>query len=141
MKDRLLAVIKQKEMSVSQFADAVGIQRSTFHHIISGRNNPSLDVVTRIHATFPDIDLEWLISGNGNSSMSDRPYRQELFPLENAIIPTGVEEVPKYPIPDGGDGKVSHNKTATESVDCTKKVTKIILVFSDGTTQTFAPEG
>ena len=46
-------------MSPTQFAQTVGIQRSTLQHILNGRNDPSLNVVKSIHAALPDVDLVW----------------------------------------------------------------------------------
>ena len=45
MKERILAVMEHEGLTPSKFAEAIGIQRSAMSHIISGRNNPSLDVL------------------------------------------------------------------------------------------------
>jgi len=54
-----------KNISASKFADEIGVQRSSISHILSGRNNPSLDVVQKILKRFPDINPEWLLAGKG----------------------------------------------------------------------------
>lgn len=55
--------MKEKNMNASQFSDAIGIQRATISHILAGRNNPSLDIVMKILAKFPEISPDWLLSG------------------------------------------------------------------------------
>jgi transcriptional regulator with XRE-family HTH domain len=63
MKERIIRIMKEKDMNASQFSDAIGIQKATISHILSGRNNPSLDMVTKILTKFPAINPDWLISG------------------------------------------------------------------------------
>ena len=142
MKNRLISIIQQKQMNAAQFADAIGIQRSTLHHILSGRNNPSLDVVMKIHAAYPDIDLEWLISGNGSQQETvsrQEAEQQELFPDENRIFRTDDGNSMEYTNPARGDEPHSQQPTNSNSIDYNKKITKIILVYSDGTTEFFNP--
>ncbi|MDR2775143.1 MAG: helix-turn-helix domain-containing protein [Tannerella sp.] len=63
MKERIIWIMKEKNMNASQFSDTVGIQKATISHILAGRNNPSLDIVTKILAKFPEISPDWLLSG------------------------------------------------------------------------------
>jgi len=58
-------VLKIKNLTPSKFADEIGIQRSSMSHIMSGRNLPSLDLITKILNKYPDINSEWLIQGVG----------------------------------------------------------------------------
>jgi transcriptional regulator with XRE-family HTH domain len=60
---RLKRWASDKSISTITFAEQVGVQRSALSHIFSGRNKPSVDVLYKIKNTFPDIDLEWLITG------------------------------------------------------------------------------
>ena len=57
MKDRILAVMEHEGLTPSKFAEAIGIQRSAMSHIISGRNNPSLDVLIKILERFTYGDM------------------------------------------------------------------------------------
>lgn len=69
-------------MTPSQFADTIGIQRSGMSHILAGRNNPSLDFVLKVLASFPEISPSWLLQGKGemyaNMSVSSQA-QPELF--------------------------------------------------------------
>lgn len=62
---RIGLILEVKNLNYSDFAEAIGIQRSMVSHIMSGRNNPSLDVVTKILNTFPDLRSDWLLFGKG----------------------------------------------------------------------------
>lgn len=142
MKDRLQAIIQKKNMTVSQFADATGIQRSTFHHIISGRNNPSLDIVTKIHATYPDINLEWLMTGEGTDGISadgNPDFNEEEGSMQTEIQfltdestitekNRSLKEVTKPSL---------EAQPLSESATYGKKISKIIVVYTDGTTDFF----
>ena len=57
--------MEQEKMTQAQFAAAIGIQRAAMSHIISGRNNPSLDVMQKILSCFPAVNPDWLLLGKG----------------------------------------------------------------------------
>lgn len=78
MVDRIQKLIQHKKLTASKFADQVGVPRSTISHILSGRNNPSLEFLQKILDTFPDVKTEWLIRGEGGMLVS----RNTLFPDE-----------------------------------------------------------
>ena len=62
--DRLEKFIATEKLSKSAFAQKIGIQRSTLAHFFSGRNKPSSDFFLKIKESYPELDLNWLISGN-----------------------------------------------------------------------------
>ena len=61
LSEKIELLIKRKQLSASQFADKLGIPRSSISHILSGRNKPSLDVVQKILRVFPEISAEDLL--------------------------------------------------------------------------------
>ena len=61
--DRLEKFIATEKLSKSAFAKKIGIQRSTLAHFFSGRNKPSSDFFLKIKESYPELDLNWLISG------------------------------------------------------------------------------
>ena len=66
MVERILEIFKLKNLSPSQFADEIGVQRSNISHLISGRNKPSLEFIQKIMNRFPDVNPEYILSGHGN---------------------------------------------------------------------------
>ena len=64
--ERIGKIIKENNLSASSFAKTIGVQRSSISHILSGRNNPSLDLLLKIHNAFNYISLEWLILGDNS---------------------------------------------------------------------------
>ena len=66
MQERIVLLMKSLGLNPTQFADEIGVQRSSISHILSGRNNPSLDIVTKILNRFKEVDSNWLILGKGS---------------------------------------------------------------------------
>jgi len=65
MTDRISLLIKAKNLSAAQFADEIGVQRSSISHLMSGRNKPSLDLIQKTLQRFPEVSTEWLLFGKG----------------------------------------------------------------------------
>ncbi len=83
MVERIQKIIQHKKLSASGFADAIGVPRSTISHILSGRNNPSLEFVLKVLDAYPDIRMEWLILGKGYMLHA---ASGSLFPDEDDIL-------------------------------------------------------
>ena len=66
MRDRIKQIIEREGMSQSQFADYIGVNRPTLSHVIAGRNNPSIEIMMKIHQRFPKINILWLLDGIGD---------------------------------------------------------------------------
>ena len=60
---RIEEVRKNHQLTAASFATKIGVQRSAISHILSGRNKPSLDFLMKIHDSFDEVNLEWLILG------------------------------------------------------------------------------
>ncbi|WP_027382163.1 helix-turn-helix domain-containing protein [Epilithonimonas caeni] len=69
---RITKVIEYSKLSPAEFAEEINVQRSSISHIISGRNKPSLDFITKIKVAFPDIEWDWLINGQGEMLISEK---------------------------------------------------------------------
>jgi len=65
MKERLLEFLKAENKSSAQLAEEIGVQPSGISHIISGRNNPSLDFILKMLEKYPYLSTEWLLFGKG----------------------------------------------------------------------------
>jgi transcriptional regulator with XRE-family HTH domain len=81
MKERLLEFLKSENKSSAQLADEIGVQPSGISHILSGRNNPSLDFVLKMLEKYQFLSTDWLLFGKG--PMYKDPQMQSLFGEEN----------------------------------------------------------
>lgn len=70
-KDRLAHILRSKNLTGTQFAGLMGIQPSNVSHLLSGRNNPSLDFLIKLKDTFPEYSFDWIIMGKKPITMVD----------------------------------------------------------------------
>lgn len=103
---RLQRILAYYDLSASAFADAIGVQRSSISHLLTGRNKPSLEFVLKVVRTYPEVNLYWLLNGKG-----DFPARKEAAPSPQEQPP--VKTDPAAP-----------------------SLKKIILIYDDGSFET-----
>ena len=72
--DRIKKIISDNNLSNSEFAEKIGIPKSSVSHLLSERNNPSLDVIIKISEIFEDISTDYLIFGyESNKEIPSEP--------------------------------------------------------------------
>ncbi len=111
---RIGQILKHYELSAASFADSIQVQRSSISHLLKGRNKPSLEFVTKLVHTYPEVDLYWLLYGQG------------AFPK---VIPTDPSEKTKPEI---------RSKPAIPTKE--KKVEKVMVFYQDGTFSSYTPD-
>ncbi len=82
MVERIKWIMNKAQLTNASFADKIGVQRANISHVLSGRNSASLDLITKIIAHFPDVDVKWLVTGEGNPEMINTSENQK--PSSNA---------------------------------------------------------
>ena len=60
---RITQIMEYYDLTAASFADRIEVGRSSISHLLSGRNNPSLDLVMKIIKAFPEVELYWLLNG------------------------------------------------------------------------------
>jgi transcriptional regulator with XRE-family HTH domain len=63
--ERFLKIMEHYNFSPSLFADEIGVIRSSVSHIVSGRNNPGVDLLQKVLKRFPEVSTDWLMMGIG----------------------------------------------------------------------------
>lgn len=147
MIERLQKIIQEKNMTASQFAEAIGIQRSGLSHILSGRNQPSLDFIKKLLHRFPDVDIYWLITGESSNKAKASPtlVQPNLFSQNEEMIEETTPAIQnKKTIPDQVKRKPTSDLTeappsAKIRVSTNARVKKIILLYEDGTYEVMVP--
>lgn len=154
MKERIRTIMEQESLTPSLFADRLGIGRAVISHILNGRNNPSLEVITRILETFTNIESDWLLFGKGNMlknniqheaskdfHINNPPMYKDLFDSaedgnrENIKLDTSVVS------PKEDSSKIEVLRADIKDIRTVKQkmITKIIIYFDDNSFQTFNP--
>lgn len=139
MKDRLLQLMQLEQLSPAKFADILGIQRSGLSHILSGRNKPGYEFISKLLLKFPTVNAEWLITGKG------KMYKQELVqeqPIdrkkENSrdLFSSQIDEPPKV------ENQLRENSIKIENKPEIRKnrvLMKIIMIYDDMTFEEIKP--
>ena len=76
---RIISIIEDSNLTNSEFAEKIGVPKSTISHLLSERNNPSLDIVSKISNTFKDITSDYLIFCQSQLEKSSSEVPSDLF--------------------------------------------------------------
>ena len=104
---RIKKIIEENNLSNSEFAEKIGIPKSSVTHLLSERNNPSLDIIIKISEAFEKISTDYLIFGQENQV---KPIIQDSNTLFNEL-----------------DESVSEDSVK----DSNNKVKSIILIYEN----------
>ena len=154
MNTRLKQFLAAENISQSQFADTIRVVRASVSHVLSGRNNPSYEFIRAIMLSYPHLNMEWLLVGKGKMYKDMAPtlpvseptptLSDLLFGDEDAAVPSDEVSVPEsqnyMPIPDfevntQTSSDMNTSKEQTQVSVRQRKVSKIIVMYDDGTFQ------
>ena len=107
---RLQQIINYYDENASSFAEKIGVQRSSISHVLSGRNKPSLDFVMKVTNAYPEVNLYWLLNGEG------------VFPKQSTLKPK--KTTPDRPID-------------LPSKGMTKDIDRVVIFFKDGSFKSY----
>ncbi len=65
MKDRINQFLAHQSISPAEFADKIGVQRSSVSHVLNGRNYPSAAFIQKMLGSYRSLDPRWLLLGEG----------------------------------------------------------------------------
>lgn len=115
---RLQQIIDYYGESASSFAEKIGVQRSSISHILSGRNKPSLEFVLKVLASFPEVELYWLLNGKGSFPSSD--LKTENKTIKQKGMPFDMEV-----------------KKTAKDISKDNAIERIVIFYSDGSFKNF----
>lgn len=157
MKDRIKQIMDSENMSPARFADSLGIGRAVISHVLNGRNNPSLEVITRILTKIPTINTDWLLTGEGTmyktdlkSEIKSEKSNEGSFPDLFSQFPPDISKntVPNTENKDNSKEKLVElpeqliQQTINEKIiykeTPSKKIRQIIIYYNDNTFETFS---
>lgn len=160
MKDRLNKILAYEKLTPSKFADIIGVQRSSVSHILSGRNNPSLDFMRKVLDQFTNISGDWLITGKGdmlktskakkyNFDVSKKSTDTPSASPGNTLFDTlnnSKESAPAPPeqkvesiVEENIQPKIAAINALNVGGVTTRKIDKIVLFYNDNTFEEFSP--
>lgn len=140
MIDRILEVLKAKNLSPSQFADEIGVQRSSISHLVSGRNKPSLDFIQKLIRKFPDINPDFILSGVGgmfrSGSQTELDFGEKVEISQESAFEDQPETAKRENLKPARKKIVKDNQTLPGSLPNERNIEKperIVMFFRDKT--------
>ena len=75
MDKRLQQFLDAENISQAQLADTLGVARAGISHILSGRNKPGFDFLEAMAVHYPQVSMDWLLTGKGRMYKDRRESR------------------------------------------------------------------
>lgn len=88
---RIKEYIDYKNITIAEFERNVGMSNATFSKALKNNGAIGSDKIENIIKVYSDINLEWLMTGNGTMLLSEQEASQELQ--------GGIKGVPFYNLP------------------------------------------
>ncbi len=120
IQDRVRVIIKANNLTSAEFADRLGIKRSNLSHVLSGRNKPGIDFLSKIIEAYPNVNAAWLITGTQQSGEFE-----------------GVVKEEQRHVYERADRAVSRENLEVERAE--KAVEKIVFFYADGSFKVYFP--
>ena len=148
---RLKQYLDSRQISITQFADECGIPRPTGSQLLAGRNKKVSDeIISKIHAAYPDLNIVWLMFGEGymvtgtpqnSSEKIQAPVRAPEAPATFTFASPAEPPVPPTP---GSRPAETPDAPDEDSITLTpgkgKRVTGIVVYYDDCTYESFIPD-
>lgn len=149
MRERIIQFIESEQLSAAEFADRIGVQRSSVSHVLNGRNNPGFSFIQKILEHFQHLDARWLLTGEGSmiKQKIQQNSKQELSDnLFNFQKTTDEQTVKKQAInsnPQPSKHEMVTMKAGEQQpvnlIETEKKISRVLIFYDDHTFEDFRP--
>lgn len=152
MHNRLKQFLAAENVTQAQFATTIGIGKANVSHVLAGRNRPGYDFIKAIMAGYPQLNINWLILGDGKMYVNQYPEKQKpkadptlLFDNDDFEAAEDMTVLASEDYNDPALDKEMLNNLALTSINSSisptqhtvkqRNVSKIIVLFDDGSFQ------
>lgn len=153
--------METKHLTQQNFADLLHISPASLSSIFNDRTKPTLNHVDAIVKGFPNVNLQWLLYGEGkmfqdadaakgqDSSPSNADTGFANSPTESSLmfdfsegssVPSQTYNSPEYSRPARGNGFVQEREVVKYVDKPQRQITEIRIFFDDQTWETFVPK-
>lgn len=163
MNRRLQQFLDAENISQAQFAAMIHVSPASIAHILAGRNRPGFDFIQNTMKAFPNLNIEWLITGQGKiyktanntvaaptplpenpsganvqDSLFGNDFQEDLTPAPVIEDPSGIKK--NWPVrqSDGNIRPTIGKDSPVEAIQTAvnqRKAIKIVIFYDDGTFQ------
>lgn len=110
MKERLAQFLRSEGLTAVKFAEIIEVQPSSISHLLSGRNKPNFEFISRLLKRFPNLNPDWIINGAGDI------YKSNAGKLPNVNKNTAETQVTSVITDDVADLQESAENTIQEKM-------------------------
>ena len=162
MKDRITEFLLKENISPAEFADKIGVQRSSVSHVLNGRNYPGASFLQKMLSSYKSLNPRWLLLGEGmmiDSKYSGKEPSLFSFPSEetfvknnspakntmlNSVKGDSLSEVKEENIETKPSKKTTVEtkpefEEITENIAGNKEIERIVLFYKDKTFSVYTP--
>jgi len=167
MKDRITQFLSSEGISPAEFADKIGVQRSSVSHVLNGRNYPSASFIQKMLGSYNTLNPRWLLLGEGMMSdvklAASKPSDLFQFPAETGTpnppqdsvkaeeqsikevsnqVSDNLADKPSVTTTSNRPAELNLAQTMSDLVSAlvdNKEVERIVLFFKDKTFTAYTP--
>ena len=167
MKERINQFLSHESISPAEFADKIGVQRSSVSHVLNGRNYPSAAFIQKMLGSYQSLNPRWLLLGEGTmfEAIMGKVKESTIFQisepkegLKSPDLPLPVTDLPfkESPIPKSGlqidpPGLQPDSRRPVETIPpqpvselllpamAEKEVERIVMFYKDKTFTAYTP--
>ena len=147
MKEKLRILMQNEKLTASRLADILEIKPAGVSHILSGRNNPSFELICKIVNRFPQINPYWLLGDSEqiyNSSATESTQADvqngasvggavagDLFNMAESSTPLNSTR--------SDEGAAKPMAEISRIVGSSTDIEKIVVFYADKSFESFTP--
>lgn len=131
MINRIRTILNREDITASKLAEKIGVNRASISHIMSERNKPSLEFIQKVLDSFPHLNADWLLTGQGSYLKTKTPPPPKPTPNPSPV------EATKTPTP---KDLFSPSLFSEIKKGSSKRAIRVVTFYSDGTFEEFLKE-
>ncbi len=149
MKEKLRILMQNENLTASRLADILGIKPAGISHILSGRNNPSYELVCKLINRFPQINPYWLLGDSDkmyNDSATDQPTTNSATRQSGDLFDTAAIQDSNHQDATSDEiasTQISDNSPLVAQIQSTHSssdIERIIIAYKNGTFESYTPK-
>ncbi len=142
MEKRLQNFLRAENITQSQFAEKIGVAKASVSHILAGRNKPGYEFIVGMARCYPNLNIDWLITGNGkmykisggDTAASENAILTASQKAQNAAEPAGNEADTLFHEEQNDDGRTAaETQEPAEKPENAPRISKILVFYDNGT--------
>ncbi len=140
MKERLLKLMEELNLTSTKLAEEIGVQRSSISHILSERNKPSFDFIRKLIEKYPEINPKWLLLGEGSMYLKERqssiPFHEDATKNDRQLT-SPESHIQNQSL---SDEQIKESETNNTQKTTLKPIKRIVIFYADNSFEEYLPE-